>query len=95
MPFQDGTGPFRSGRGCGRQAGRQGQFNFFVSRSSTGLKFLGVFTPLAGAIFRDIFNPNGLIRSLGSGLLASRKCHQEKNRVVDAKYTVLDKKKIN
>ena len=97
MPRGDGTGPDGMGPGTGRGRGWCRRFLFPNDRfSSKRLGFLGALIPLVGAVIRDAANHDGFLRSFSRKLLSNREAaRNQKRAAVEAKYTIIDEKKIN
>ncbi len=94
MPRGDGTGPSGLGPGTGRGRGWCRNALFPDGRfSSKRFGFLSALIPIAGAVIRDVVNPNGLLRSFSRKLLVNKNSTQNQKRdAVEAKYTVIDEK---
>ena len=89
MPGRDGTGPF--GRGAGTGGGRGWCRNLLAGSGRRGLSgrgLFGAFVPLVGIVVRDVLNPNGFLRSLGSRI--SSKNTVKRNNRIDADVRVID-----
>ena len=96
MPQGDKTGPFGLGPGTGRERGPCGKSLFSRGTFSTKrFGFLYALVPVVAAVIRDAVNPNGLLRSFSRKLLDTRNAARNQKRdAVEAKYTVIDEKKI-
>ena len=90
MPGRDGTGPFGSGPSFGRGRGQcRVFFSIAGNRYTKKAGIIGILFPFIGAVIRDLFNPNSLIRGVSKKLLGTGKSENFRN-AVETDYIILD-----